>query len=125
VAAAALAVAGGAAFAEYRADQHKLRLKVEAMTGGSVARGEQAFASYGCGGCHALSGAVQAQGKVGPPLTGVSQRGIIGGRLENRPDNMRRWIQDPQGVSPGTAMPNLNVTPADARDLTAYLYAKS
>jgi cytochrome c1 len=64
----------------------------------------------------------QAQGKVGPPLANVGSRGIIGGRLENKPDNLRRWIEHPQAVSPGTTMPDLGVTPADARDISAFLY---
>jgi hypothetical protein len=33
-----------------------------------------------------------------------------------------QWIQDPQAVEPGTAMPNLGVDEAIARDTAAYLY---
>jgi len=32
---------------------------------------------------------------------------------------------DPQQVSPGTAMPNLNVGAGDARDITAFLYTRA
>jgi cytochrome c len=32
------------------------------------------------------------------------------------------WIRDPQKVDSGTSMPNLNVSEADARDISAYLY---
>ena len=42
--------------------------------------------------------------------------------LQNTPDNMIRWIQNPQGVDDKTAMPNLGVTDADARDIASYLY---
>jgi cytochrome c1 len=35
---------------------------------------------------------------------------------------MMRWIQHPQGIEPGTAMPNMNVSDSDARDITAFLY---
>ena len=38
------------------------------------------------------------------------------------PENMRRWIEDPKAVDSLTAMPNVGVTPSDARHLTAYLY---
>jgi len=120
-----LGLVGAAAFAEYRADQHKLQERVEALTGGSVIRGKQAFSRYGCGSCHSASGVPQATGKVGPPLSGVAVRAIIGGRLENNPDNLRRWIEHPQAVSPGTAMPELGVTPADSRDLAAFLYTQT
>jgi len=38
---------------------------------------------------------------------------------------MEHWIQDPQHVSPGTAMPNLGVGKEDARDITAFLYTRA
>jgi cytochrome c1 len=59
---------------------------------------------------------------VGPPLTQFGLRAYIAGQLPNQPDNLLRWLQDPQGVEPGTAMPNLGVGPAAARDMAAYLY---
>jgi cytochrome c1 len=49
---------------------------------------------------------------------------MIAGRLGNSPDNLQRWIRDPQAVSPGTAMPDLNVGERDARDITAFLYTR-
>jgi cytochrome c1 len=33
-----------------------------------------------------------------------------------------RWIETPQAIEPGTAMPNLGVTEQRARDMAAYLY---
>jgi cytochrome c1 len=33
-----------------------------------------------------------------------------------------RWIQDPPSIDPKTAMPNVRVTEADARDIAAFLY---
>lgn len=35
---------------------------------------------------------------------------------------MMRWIEDPQGVDHLTAMPEMGVTPVDARDIAGYLY---
>jgi len=102
-----------------------LRRQAEAMTGGSVGKGARAFAKYGCGGCHTARGYPQASGKVGPPLDGFGARAIIAGRLENKPDNLELWIENPQKVSPGTAMPNLGVTPGDARDIAAFLYTRT
>jgi cytochrome c1 len=52
-------------------------------------------------------------------------RAIIAGRLSNPPANMEKWIRDPQHVSPGTAMPDLNVGEDDARDITAFLYTRA
>jgi cytochrome c len=112
-------------YADSRYEAADLRRKAEAMTLGNVARGQTAFARYGCGGCHAILGMSAASGTVGPPLDGIAARGIIGGRLENKPDNMMLWIRHPQAVSPGTAMPELDVTERDARDIAAFLYTRS
>jgi cytochrome c len=126
LAAAALLLALAALlYLNRRHEQHELEQKAMALTGGDITRGEQAFARYGCGGCHALKGVSGAAGMVGPPLDGVAARGIIGGRLENQPDNLMKWIVDPQAVSPGTAMPRLGVTPADSRDIAAFLYTRT
>jgi cytochrome c1 len=55
----------------------------------------------------------------------VAVRVIIGGHLANKPENMERWIRDPQHVAPGTAMPDLKVGETDARDITAFLYTRA
>lgn len=93
-----------------------------AVPGGNPARGRQAVAAMGCGGCHTIDGVSGADGLVGPPLNGVSRRAIVAGRLPNSPDNMTRWIVDPPAIDSSTAMPNLHVTPQSARDIVAYLY---
>jgi cytochrome c len=44
-------------------------------------------------------------------------------RTPNSPDNIRRWLQNPQAViQQPTALPNMGVSEADARDIVAYLY---
>jgi cytochrome c2 len=121
---AVLLVAGGG-YWDYSSAQDQLRGKVEAMTGGHVESGRRAFATYGCGSCHSISGVGGASGLVGPPLTGIGGRAIIAGKLENKPDNLQRWIMDPQAVTPGTAMPRLGVEPQAARDISAFLYMQS
>jgi cytochrome c len=35
---------------------------------------------------------------------------------------MALWIQNPQKVLPGNAMPQMGVTSRDSRDITAFLY---
>jgi len=114
----------GAAW-KYYDDRQRMRLHAEAITGGSSRRGEALFIQYGCGSCHALKNVRTATGAVGPPLDGVALRVIIGGHLSNTPDNMQRWIRDPQHVAPGTAMPDLHVGAGDARDITAFLYTRA
>lgn len=85
-------------------------------------RGAELIAQYGCGSCHTIPGVTRADGLVGPPLTRFGARSYIAGELPNNADNLRRWISDPQGVEPGTAMPNLGVDAIDAQDIVAYLY---
>jgi cytochrome c2 len=92
------------------------------LAGANPDRGPAAIRRYGCGSCHNIPGVAGARGMVGPPLGQVSQRVFIAGVLPNEPDNMVRWIENPQGVDPKTAMPNMGVTAQDARDIAAYLY---
>ena len=93
-----------------------------ALTGGSPDRGRAVIPRYGCGACHSIPGVPGATGKVGPPLAGIVERAYVGGVLPNTPQNLIRWIQNPPAVDPLTAMPNVGVTQADARDIAAYLY---
>ena len=106
-------------------ERRDIRAHSAAMTGGDPARGEAMFIQYGCGSCHGLKHVRKANGNVGPPLDGVAVRAIIAGRLDNTPDNLQYWIRDPQAVSPGTAMPDLNVGQGDARDIAAFLYTRA
>jgi cytochrome c2 len=110
---------------EYVHQRTRLRMHAAAEVGGDPQRGEALFIQYGCGSCHALKNVRTATGMVGPPLDGVALRVIIGGHLSNTPANMEHWIQDPQHVSPGTAMPDLGVGADDARDITAFLYTRA
>jgi cytochrome c2 len=110
---------------EYARERTQLRTHAAVSTGGDPRRGESMFIQYGCGSCHAIKGVRTATGSVGPPLDGIAVRTIVAGKLANRPENMEKWIRDPQQVSPGTAMPDLNVGGEDARDITAFLYTRT
>jgi cytochrome c2 len=92
--------------------------------GGDMAKGRLAIERYGCGACHTIPGVPGARGMVGPPLATVGGRMYIAGMLTNTPQNLVRWIQVPQAVAPGNAMPNLGVSASDARDIAAYLYTR-
>jgi cytochrome c2 len=93
-----------------------------ALTGGDPSRGPDLMRKYGCQSCHTVPGVVGANGLVGPPLAGIASRSYIAGVLPNAPDNMLAWIRNPKSVDPKTAMPNVGVTPSDARHIAAYLY---
>jgi cytochrome c1 len=46
---------------------------------------------------------------------------MIAGELPNTPENLVRWLRNPPGVEPGTAMPNLGLSQTQAQDIAAYL----
>jgi cytochrome c len=92
------------------------------LTGGDPTRGVWAIGRYGCGSCHDIPGIRRATGTVGPPLAGIARRTYLAGHVSNTPQDMMRWIQHPQQLERGTAMPEMNVTDGDARDIAAYLY---
>lgn len=83
--------------------------------------GMRAMERHGCGSCHTIPGVRGADALVGPPLTHFGRRTFIAGRLANNEQNLARWVMDPQQVEPGTAMPDLGVSPEDARNIAAYL----
>lgn len=99
----------------------KAQQRPAAGAGGPAALGEQIYFSQTCGSCHAIAGTA-SNGQSAPNLTHMGSRWTIGaGVLDNIPDNMQRWLEDPQAVKPGTQMPNYHFTPDQARALAAYM----
>ena len=85
------------------------------------ARGKQVFLGSTCIMCHTVAG-THARGGVGPNLTHVASRKTIAAvSLDNTPENLARWIQDPQSIKPGTRMPQHNLPPEDLKALVEYL----
>ena len=91
-------------------------------THGDPLAGQGKVTAYGCGGCHQIPGVEGASGQAGPSLKGFAGRTYVAGRLTNTPDNVQAWVAHPRQIDPQTAMPELGLTRADARDITAYLY---
>ena len=92
------------------------------VPGGDPALGKQLIAQHGCGSCHSIPGVSGADGMVGPPLDHFARRSYIAGEVVNNADFLVRWIEVPQAIEPGTAMPNLGVSEGQARNIAAYLY---
>jgi cytochrome c2 len=88
---------------------------------GEPENGRAAILQYACISCHQVPGIVGPDVRVGPPLEGIADRQFIAGVLPNTPENMIRWIMRPQEVNPLTAMPDMGVSEAHARDIAAYL----
>ena len=86
-------------------------------------RGRTAMQVHGCLQCHMVEGIVgRPDLRVGPSLDDAGARKYIAGVLPNTPENMVRWIMNPQEVDPLSAMPDLGVNEDIARDMAAYLY---
>lgn len=85
-----------------------------------AAQGQEIVEST-CAACHTVAG-TSAAGTVGPELTGFASHPQIAGVLENTPENLHEWLEDPPAVKPGTGMPNLGLTEQQIEALTAYLY---
>ena len=91
---------------------------------GAAADGKQVFLAKGCVACHRAPNVPDAQGTMGPNLAGVgnpSAHPKIAGVVDNTPENMKRWLQEPQKVKPGSAMPSLGLTDTEAANLSAFL----
>ena len=93
-----------------------------ALTGGNPEKGKTAIEINGCASCHTIPGIHGADALVGPPLKGVAQRTYLAGRLQNTPENLVRWIENPPAIDPKTGMPNLHLNDSDSRDIASYLY---
>jgi len=105
-------------------EQQRSADAARALTGGEPSRGYRAKVELGCGACHAISGVPGASGTVGPSLTGISSQ-VYGAAGAHTPDQLIAWIKAPRAMRPDTAMPDLGVSDAEARDIAAYLLQKN
>jgi cytochrome c len=115
--AALLACAAAAACSEAPAPDAAYR-RVERA---DAERGLRLVTQYQCSTCHAIPGAASSSPPIGPPLSAFGGRSYIAGRVPNGPDALQRWLQSPQALVPETTMPDVGVSPEDARDIAAYL----
>lgn len=84
--------------------------------------GQRLLTQYQCGSCHAIPGVAAVRpDPTGPALAAFGRRSYIAGQVPNRPDTLARWITQPAALVPGTPMPAMGVSPAEARDMAAYL----
>lgn len=88
---------------------------------GDARQGRVLIQHFGCGACHVIPGVSTADSEVGPPLTAMGRRIYVAGMLRNTPDNLAYWIEHPQQVVPGNAMPDMGISHRQAQDIAAYL----
>ena len=92
-----------------------------AQVSDTVSEGQKIFERTACINCHAVGGTA-ANGRFGPDLTHlVSRDTIASGAAPNTPENLRRWIQDPSVIKPGSKMPAMGLSDPELNAVTAYL----
>src|SRR5271165_649293 len=92
-----------------------------AQTGGAISEGRKIFERTACISCHAVLGTA-ANGRFGPDLTHLMSRDTIAsGAAQNTPANLRRWIQDPNTIKPGSKMPAMGLSDPELDAVTEYL----
>ena len=89
---------------------------------GNAEEGRRLLAAKGCAACHRIPGVAPHQAAAAPPLDHIGRQSYLAGKLPNNAANMARWIMHPRRINPGSAMPELDITAQEARDMTAYLY---
>lgn len=93
----------------------------KALTSSDVSAGRTAFESLSCINCHVIKG-TKAIGKFGPDLSHLASRSTLAaGMITNTPENLKRWINDPQQVKPGCLMPSLKLGGPELDQLVSYL----
>ncbi|KAA0572307.1 cytochrome c oxidase subunit II [Azospirillum sp. Sh1] len=84
-----------------------------------LARGRDAFFSFGCQSCHAIRG-TEAAGLVGPDLSRVGARpSLAAGTLPTRVETLAAWIQGAQHIKPENRMPSFDVMDGETLDAMA------
>jgi cytochrome c oxidase subunit II len=92
-----------------------------ATASAAVSEGQRIFETTACINCHAVTGTV-ADGRFGPDLTHLMTRETIAsGAAPNTPENLRRWIQNPDAIKPGSKMPAMALSDHELDAVTAYL----
>jgi len=93
----------------------------QAVTTGTVSRGQVVFETSPCLDCHRVTG-IAGNGQYGPDLTHLmSRETIASGAALNTPQNLRKWIRDPGSIKPGAKMPALQLSEQQIDDVTSYL----
>src|SRR5260370_25029706 len=82
--------------------------------------GAKVFADSPCTTCHMIQGI--SKGYIGPDLTHFGSRTTLAsGVLQNTPENVAKWIENPQNIKPRANIPPLLLPAPELHALGAYL----
>jgi len=91
------------------------------MLTGEAAEGKELFLNGMCTACHTING-TEAEGILGPNLTHLgSRQDIAGAVLTNTPENLSKWLENPDSVKPGVKMPKPDNSDAERELLVMFL----
>jgi cytochrome c oxidase subunit 2 len=83
--------------------------------------GRRFYFAQTCANCHAIKG-TGAVANAAPDLTHVASRTqLAAGVIPNTPQNLARWLRNPQAIKPGCQMPNFTLDDERLTQLVAYL----
>jgi cytochrome c oxidase subunit 2 len=106
--------------AEFETWQQAQLRPATAPVGDAATQGHDLFMRSTCVNCHAINGTL-AKGSVAPDLTHFASRKRLGsGVADNTPENLRRWLANPQQFKPGVKMPDYHFTDEQLTQLVAY-----
>lgn len=92
-----------------------------APVSGDAKLGQARFGELTCANCHNIRG-INAQKQYGPDLTHIAGRKMLAAeRIENTPENLKKWLHQPNIIKPNCEMPNLKLSDSDLTALTALL----
>jgi cytochrome c oxidase subunit II len=92
-----------------------------AVEDANVSAGRSAFLVQSCINCHRVRG-TSAQGTYAPDLTHLmSRKTLASGMVPNTPENLRRWVADPQTIKPGCLMPAFGLSDQERDEIVRYL----
>jgi cytochrome c oxidase subunit II len=87
-----------------------------------ASKGSRVFHDMTCTNCHAINNVPSLYPQTAPDLTHIASRQTLGGCIiSNTPDNLARWLHDPQAIKSGCRMPNLKLDDTQVADLVNYL----
>src|SRR5262249_58670553 len=93
----------------------------EAVDDPAARQGKEVFLRQSCVNCHAVRG-TSARGTYAPDLTHLMRRDTLAsGMVKNTPENLRRWVADPQQIKEGCLMPAFGLSDRERDEIVGYL----
>ncbi len=92
-----------------------------AVEDSAVTDDRETFLAQSCVNCHRVRGTI-AKGSFAPDLTHLmSRETLASGMIANTPENLKRWVRDPQSIKPGCLMPAFGLDETKQTSIVRYL----